>query len=590
MTNGQIRNAAEVYIKNEKNTGFRKEVEDLLSSENWAELGDRFYRDLEFGTGGIRGILGGGFNRMNTFVVARATQGLANYVTSVTENKNPSAVIAFDSRHYSDIFAQTAAEVLCGNGIRVYLFSGLRPTPELSFAVRYFKADLGIVVTASHNPKTYNGYKVYWSDGGQVVPPHDTGIIAEVLSVGNDIRYLAKETALKENLLNVVDREVDGPYNRMIINHALRPEVINRHKSSFTAVYTPLHGAGRKPVEEVFRELGIRLITVPEQREPDGNFPTVAFPNPEEASALDMAITLAKKEKAGIVLGTDPDSDRLGVAVPDPVSGEWVLLSGNQTGSMLAEYMLSTLAEQNRLPRNPVIIKTIVTTELQRKIAEAYGVRTCDVLTGFKYIAEKIREFESTGENYIFGGEESYGYLVGTEVRDKDAVSAAAMVAELALYCLDKKMSLLDYLGSLYKKYGCFKELLISRSFPGQEGMIRMKKFMESLRSAPPAVLGGLKVKLIKDYNSGETLETATGRKEKIDLPKSDVLQFRLEGETVISVRPSGTEPKLKFYASARKAVSDGLEKAGREVTARLSEIEASILLLIDDFNRQETG
>jgi phosphoglucomutase len=480
-------------------------------------------------------------------------------------------VIAHDSRRYSSTFALDAALVLCGNGITTYLFPELRPTPELSFAVRHLGATAGIVVTASHNPARYNGYKVYWSDGGQIVPPHDKGIIEQVLGV-EDIRTLEEKEARETGLLLTVDPGVDDAYLAAVTAQALHPELLKERGGELNVVYTPLHGAGGASVERVLNELGLNITFVEEQHRPDGAFPTVEFPNPEEASAMQMACELGKKTGADLVMGTDPDADRLGIAVPE--QGDMRLITGNQLGALLADYVLSTRREQGTLPPRPVFIKTIVTTELQRLIAEDNGVACMDTLTGFKYIAEKIRQFESSddGPQYVLGGEESYGYLVGTAVRDKDSVSAAAMTAEMALYHKSRGSSLLQRLGELYEKHGYFEEVLVQKYFEGHAGLDTMKRLMEHLRQNPPATFAGQNVVAVKDYLNGTTTVMASGDTESdIDLPSSNVLQFFLSDMSIVTARPSGTEPKIKFYASCRGAKGLSLAEARKAVDERLA-------------------
>jgi phosphoglucomutase len=552
MERQELLKKVDFYLESEESAVFRDEVKNLVSREDWTDLEDRFYRDLEFGTGGLRGVIGGGTNRMNTFVVRRATQGLGTYVLEQNPGKECSAVIAYDSRNYSDLFALEAAKVFAALGIKTYLFSGLRPTPVLSFALRYLKASTGIVVTASHNPPAYNGYKAYWNDGGQVTPPHDTGIIKKVLAVGDVVKSLPEEELKKKGLLVIIDKEIDEAYAGMVKKTILRPELLREKGKSLKIVYTPLHGTGLKPVESLLSGLGVTVTTVPEQREPDGNFPTVSYPNPEEASAMKLAVELGKKTQAGLVLGTDPDADRLGIAVPG--GDDFVLITGNQLGALLADYILMTRKELGTLPPKPAFVKTIVTSEFQRKIAESYGAACFDVLTGFKYIAEIIKTFETSpeGYTYICGGEESYGYLVTTEVRDKDAVSAAVMVAEMTLYLASRGKTILEHLRELYKRHGWYRETQLSKGFAGEAGLKRMNDLMSRLRQTPPATLGGVCVKTIRDYKDATTLDTASGKKVKnLTQPSSNVLQFILDSGTVVSARPSGTEPKIKFYISA---------------------------------------
>ncbi|MBN1648950.1 MAG: phospho-sugar mutase [Spirochaetales bacterium] len=565
---------AEQYLKLEKHPFFLDEMRGVIAKQDYDAINDRFYKELDFGTGGLRGVIGGGFNRMNPYIVKRTTQGLANYVLSAGI-AGPSAVIAYDSRNFSDLFAREAALVFAANGIKTSLFSGLRPTPELSFAVRQLGATTGIVITASHNPAEYNGYKVYWSDGGQIVAPHDKGIIGKVREVGNEIKTMDWDEALKKGLVRLIDREIDDPFIAMVRSYSLRPELLRAKGKDIRIVYTPLHGSGTMLVERVLREAGIGVLTVPEQREPDGNFPTVNFPNPEEASALKMALALAAEKKADLLMGTDPDADRLGIAVPE--GDRWVLVTGNQLGALLADYIFSSLRELGRLPARPAFVKTIVTTDLQRRIAESYGASSYDVLTGFKYIAEKIREFESTGEQYIFGGEESYGYLVETETRDKDAVSAAFLTAEMALYHVSRGSSVLAALKDLYTRYGYFEEFLVSQYFKGESGQQVMEKLMESLRTNTPGTIGGIPVSEARDFLKGRAVTLKTGTERKIMLPASNVLQWQLEDGSIVTARPSGTEPKIKFYCSCVEKADGGLDKAKKTVDAKIDAIKADV-------------
>ncbi|MBN1127794.1 MAG: phospho-sugar mutase [Chitinispirillaceae bacterium] len=577
-----VRSRAQEYIALEQDVFFRTQVESLIANDERDDLNDRFYTDLAFGTGGLRGVIGGGYNRMNSYTVKRATQGLAAYINKKTTG-TASAVIAYDSRRYSDLFSLKAALVLCANGIRTYLFSGLRPTPELSFAVRRLKATAGIVVTASHNPPEYNGYKVYWSDGGQVTPPHDAGIIAEVRAIQGPVPEMARKEAIAKGLLVLIDREIDDPFIAMIKAQCLRPELVKSHGERLSVVFTPLHGTGAMPVGRALEELGIRVIFVPQQKEPDGNFPTVQYPNPEEASAMQLALELGRAKKADLVMGTDPDADRIGIAAPD--GNDFRLISGNELGTLLLDYLLSTRKALGTLPANGVFIKTIVTSDLQRLIAASYGVQCVDVLTGFKYIGEKIREFETTpgGPVFLFGGEESYGYLTSTEVRDKDAVSAAVMTAEMTLYHLSRGKTLIDRLKEIWQQFGYFRETGISGAFKGQSGVAAMNRLMDTLRKNPPASFAGRNVISLKDYRAGTTLLLKKNAREKdIDLPSSNVLQFLLADGSTITARPSGTEPKIKFYISCRSAAGSILDVAYREVQTTIDEIGEQIRKLID--------
>jgi phosphoglucomutase len=467
MDTGLITEKAKDYIAKEKDANFRKEVEDLLAAKDFKELEDRFYQNLEFGTGGLRGVIGGGYNRMNTLVVKSATQGLAAYLLKAYPERaqksgSLSAVVAFDSRHYSAEFSEAAALIFAANGIKCYLFSSLRPTPELSFAIRHLKADTGIVVTASHNPPKYNGYKAYWAGGAQVIPPHDKGIIDEVNAV-TEIKEMSREEAIAKGLLVIIDKEVDEPYQNMVRSRLFRPELIKEKAGEVKIVYTPLHGTGAFHVESVLGSLGLKVITVPEQREGNGDFPTVAFPNPEEAAALEMAVKLGIKEKADVVMATDPDADRFGIAVPanPPKAGslefaqavgleqtpQYILITGNQMGVLLADYIFLSLKETGKMPPNPAMVNSIVTTGMQKRVAEHYGAKCFECLTGFKWIAEVMAEREKDkAASIVFGTEESYGYLVENEVRDKDGVSAAALTAEMTLYWRSKGKSILDRL------------------------------------------------------------------------------------------------------------------------------------------------
>ncbi|MDR1148586.1 MAG: phospho-sugar mutase [Spirochaetaceae bacterium] len=590
MDKGTLVKQAKEYIEKEKNVYFKTEIEKLLASEDWDELLDRFYCKLEFGTGGLRGIMGGGYNRMNTFVVSSATQGLAAYVIKAFPDKaragSLSAVIAFDSRHFSAEFAEASALILAANGIKTYLFSSLRPTPELSYAIRILKADTGIVITASHNPAQYNGYKAYWNDGSQVIPPHDTGIIDEVNAVTR-INEIDRQTALDKGLLKIIDKEVDEPFEAMVRNRMFRPDMIKQNGGNVKIVYTPLHGTGALHVEGVLDSLGLKVLTVPEQREGNGDFPTVALPNPEEAAALKMAIALGKKENAGLVMATDPDADRFGIALPAKSGGDFVLVTGNQLGALLADYIFLSLKEFSKTPANPAMVNTIVTTGMQAKVAVLYGAECIECLTGFKWIADVIRRSEA-GEiknNIVFGCEESYGYLIENETRDKDGISAAAITAEMLIYWQSKGKSLLDRLDELYEKCGFWEEMGVSKYFEGPEGQKIMDGIMERCRKEPPAQLGGIKVEKIRDIENLETIyPDDPKRREKIDLPKSNVLQFRLADGTLVSVRPSGTEPKIKFYASCCAAIGQGgLGAAKLEVQRKLDAIKNDIKKLIGD-------
>lgn len=552
MDKAEILKRAKEYIAAEKDERFSKEIEDLIAKEDYKELEDRFYQTLEFGTGGLRGIMGGGTNRMNTLEINLATQGLANYVLKAFPKEAAdgtlSAVVAYDSRLNSDVFAEATALIFAANGIKAYLFSSLRPTPELSFAIRTLGAKTGVVVTASHNPRMYNGYKAYWDNGAQVIEPHDVGIIEEVNKV-TSVKTMTRVEAISTGKLVIIDKEIDEKYWEMCKAQLFRPELIKEKAKDVRIVYTPLHGTGAMHVEKVLGDLGLNIITVPEQREPDGNFPTVEKPNPEEKPALTLAVELAKKEKADGLMATDPDADRFGTAFPDK-DGNWVLLSGNQMGALLMDYILRTRTELGKMPKNPAIIRSIVTSPFGDYICKKYNVTMKDCLTGFKWIAAIEDEFEKAGTyNYVFGLEESYGYKVEKEVMDKDGVSAAAMCAEMILYWRSEGKSLLEHLDEMYKEFGYFEDRAISQNFPGASGGETMKAMMASMRKDPPASLGGEKVVRVRDLMNDP------------DLPKSNVLQFYLESGTIVSARPSGTEPKIKFYINSMVPAGDGSDK-----------------------------
>ena len=595
MDKNEILKRANDYISAEKDEKFKKEVEELVKKEDFKELEDRFYQTLEFGTGGLRGIMGGGTNRMNTLEINLATQGLANYVIKAFPHKakegSLSAVIAYDSRNNSDVFAEATALIFAANGIKAYLFSGLRPTPELSFAIRYFKADTGVVVTASHNPKIYNGYKAYWNDGAQVTEPHDTGIIEEVNKV-QSVKTISKEEAINSGKLVLIDSEVDEKYWQMCKAQLFRPELIKEYASNVNVVYTPLHGTGAMHVEKVLGDLGLHVNTVPEQRNPDGNFPTVEKPNPEEKPAMKMAVELGKKENADCVMATDPDSDRFGTAFPDK-NGEFVLLSGNQMGALLMEYIFLSRKEFGKLPQGSYCVRSIVTSPFGDEICKKYGVEMIECLTGFKWIAavEAEREAKNQGE-YVFGLEESYGYKIEKEVMDKDGVSAAAMCAEMTMYWRSKGKSLLEHLDDMYKEYGYFEDRSISKNFPGIEGVSVMKGIMSKLRTDGLKTLGGKKVLKIRDIQTSVSYDpNSPDKKETVSLPKSNVLQFFLEGGTIVSARPSGTEPKIKFYINTKTEVGgakcDGCLKATKEEASKLCDaIEKDINKILDDASK----
>jgi phosphoglucomutase len=571
MDRDTIKKRAEDYVAAETDAAFRAEVEGLLAAGDWKELEDRFYRDLEFGTGGLRGVIGGGFNRMNHLVVTRATQGLCDYLAAAFPGKKLSACIAYDSRHHSDDFSMAAARVFAANGVKAWLFPALRPTPELSFAIRSLGADTGIVVTASHNPPKYNGYKAYWNDGSQVTPPHDTGIIERVGKV-REAKIVSKEEGLASGLIEMIGPSLDDAYVAMVKSHLQRPALIKEMASTVKLVYTPLHGTGALLFERIMGELGLRVLAVPEQRKPDGDFPTVAFPNPEEAAALDLALKLAAKEGADAVMANDPDADRLGVAVRAR-DGSFTLISGNQLGSLHLDYVLLTLKELGKTPRKPAAIKTIVTTDLQTRIAAAYGCAMRECLTGFKWIAEEMRHFEAEGLDFVYATEESYGHLIEREVRDKDGISAAALTAEMVLYWRSKGKSLLDRLDDLYIAHGYFEEKGVNRYFEGASGMAVMAGIMAAYRKTQPATLGGIAVSRIRDVKTSRSWEAGKADKAtKVELPTSDVIQWYLADGTIVTVRPSGTEPKIKYYILSRTEVVGGDLAAARKASGTKNE------------------
>ena len=591
MEKAEILERAKKYIAEEKDERFRKEVEELVAKADdkdaLAELEDRFYQTLEFGTGGLRGVMGGGTNRMNTLEINLATKGLANYVLKAFPEKAKdgtlSAVVAYDSRKNSDVFAEATALILAANGIKAYLFTGLRPTPELSFAIRTLKAQTGVVVTASHNPPQYNGYKAYWDNGAQVIEPHDVGIIKEVNAV-KEIKTISKEEAIKSGKLILIDKEIDEKFWAMCKAQLFRPELIKEKASSVKIVYTPLHGTGAMHVEKVLGDLGLKVITVPEQREPNGAFPTVEKPNPEEAPALKMAVALGEKEKADCVMATDPDADRFGTAFPGK-DGKFVLVTGNQMGAMLCEYVLLCRKELGKLPANSAAIRSIVTSPFADYICKKYGVKMHECLTGFKWIAAVEDEFEKANtETYVYGFEESYGYKIEKDVMDKDGVSAAAMCAEMTLYWASKGKSILEHLDDMYNEYGFFEDRAISQYFPGSAGKEVMAGIMTKLRTEGLKTLGGKKVLEIRDIGESVAFNPENpSAKTEIKLPKSNVLQFVLDGGTIVSARPSGTEPKIKFYVNARTDTSAGLDKAKAESAAVCDAITADIKKVLEN-------
>ena len=531
---------------------------------NDKEIQERFYKDLEFGTGGLRGIIGAGTNRLNIYTVSKATQGFANYIIKQGEDAVKKGVaIAFDSRRMSPEFAEITALVLNGNGIKTYIYPSLRPTPMLSFAVRKLNCTGGVVITASHNPPEYNGYKVYWADGGQVPYPRDEAIIEEVNAVTDfhTIKTANKDEAVKAGLFNVIGEEVDEAFDKNVLAQIVNPEII-KEQHDLKIVYTPIHGSGNKPVRRVLKKAGFENVTVvPEQELPDSEFTTVGYPNPENPAVFELAIKLAEKIDADIILGTDPDCDRVG-AVVKTKDGSYTVLTGNMTGTLICNYICSQKAKLGTLPKNGALVSTIVSSEMTKAIAKKYNLAYFDVLTGFKYIGEKIKEFEQTGEyQYVFGFEESYGCLSGTYARDKDAVVASLLICEMAAYYKSRGMSLYDGLMELYDTYGVYKEIIHSITLKGIEGIENMKKIMDTLRKDAPSEIAGVKVTETRDYLEDKIVDVATGKVSPTNLPKSNVLYFTLADDTWFCVRPSGTEPKIKIYFGTKADTVENAEK-----------------------------
>ena len=531
---------------------------------NDKEIQERFYKDLEFGTGGLRGIIGAGTNRLNIYTVSKATQGFANYIIKQGEEAVKKGVaIAFDSRRMSPEFAEITALVLNGNGIKTYIYPSLRPTPMLSFAVRELNCTGGVVITASHNPPEYNGYKVYWADGGQVPYPRDEAIIEEVNAVTDfhTIKTANKDEAVKAGLFNVIGEEVDEAFDKNVLAQIVNPEII-KEQHDLKIVYTPIHGSGNKPVRRVLKKAGFENVTVvPEQELPDSEFTTVGYPNPENPAVFELAIKLAEKIDADIILGTDPDCDRVG-AVVKTKDGSYTVLTGNMTGTLICNYICSQKAKLGTLPKNGALVSTIVSSEMTKAIAKKYNLAYFDVLTGFKYIGEKIKEFEQTGEyQYVFGFEESYGCLSGTYARDKDAVVASLLICEMAAYYKSRGMSLYDGLMELYDTYGVYKEIIHSITLKGIEGIENMKKIMDTLRKDAPSEIAGVKVTETRDYLEDKIVDVATGKVSPTNLPKSNVLYFTLADDTWFCVRPSGTEPKIKIYFVTKADTVENAEK-----------------------------
>ena len=565
-----IINKVQLWLDGNYDKETKEEIQDLLNN-NPEEIIESFYRDLEFGTGGLRGIMGVGTNRMNKYTVGMSTQGLANYLKKNFANeKQIKIAIAYDCRNNSTYFAEIAANVLSANGIKVYLFDALRPTPELSFAIRHYGCHSGIVITASHNPKEYNGYKVYWNDGGQLINPHDVNVV-------NEARAITKIDNVNfdgnDSLIEIIGADIDELYTDKIKELSLIPELIEKHKN-LKIVYTPIHGTGVELVPLALKKFGFEnIIGVDKQNVVDGNFPTVHSPNPEEPAALEMAINKAKAENADLVMASDPDADRVGIAVRDH-NNEFVLLNGNQTAALMFHYILSKWKENNKLTGNEFIVKTVVTTELLKDIADKFEVESFDVLTGFKFIADIIKHYEGE-KQFIVGGEESYGYLIGDFVRDKDAVASCCFIAETAVWAADQGKTLYELLAEIYVDYDFYLESLKSIVRKGKSGAEEIQAMMDNFRSNPPKSINGSKIATIKDYLLQTSTDINSNKSESIDLPKSNVLQFFTEDGSKITMRPSGTEPKIKFYFGVKGSLDkvEDFEVKKKELQAKLDAI-----------------
>ncbi len=541
----------------------KEELRAIKSDQ--AEIEDRFYRKLVFGTGGLRGVIGAGTNRMNVYTVCEATQGLANYVLE-SGGAEKGVAIAYDSRKMSPEFAEAAALCLNANGIRTYRFPSLRPTPELSFAVRELGCIAGIVITASHNPSEYNGYKVYWEDGGQITPPHDRNIMKAVAGVTSyeQVRTMSKKEAVEKGLYHTIGEDMDDRYVQAVKKQSIHPEIIPEAARNIKIVYTPLNGAGNVPVRRILSELGFtQVFVVPEQEQPDGSFPTLPYPNPEEPCAWQLALELAESVDADIVLATDPDADRLGVYAKDRASGKYVSFTGNMSGALICEYILRERTETGTMPPNPIVAETIVTTDLAKPIAEKYGCKLVEVLTGFKFIGEQIRLFEEAGEgDFLFGLEESYGCLSGTYARDKDACVAVMMLCELAAFYKLRNKTLVDAMNDLYEEYGYYREGMSYLTLKGKDGALKISRMMENIRADHPDTLDGIKVNAVRDYSTGTIKELTTGHVRQTNLPRSNVLYFELGNGAWCCARPSGTEPKIKFYCGVKEKSAKEAEKS----------------------------
>lgn len=550
----------------------KKELMAIRNDE--AEVEDRFYRELEFGTGGLRGVIGAGTNRMNKYVVRKATQGLANYIK---KNGGPDAAkkgvaISFDCRRFSPEFADETALCLAANGIKAYVSDILRPTPELSFALREFGCIAGVMVTASHNPPEYNGYKVYWEDGAQITPPHDNGIIAEVMAIKDyhEVKTMSKEDAIAQGLYVSFGTEIDDKYMVELKKQIIHQDVIDEMADKFSIVYTPFHGTGNLPVRRVLKELGFKNVyVVPEQEAPDPDFTTLEYPNPEDPKAFKLALELAKEKDADIVLATDPDADRLGIYAKDLKTGEYVGFTGNMSGMLIGEYILRERTNTKTMPANPAFVTTIVTTNMAKHVAEKYGLYYTEVLTGFKYIGEQIKIYEENNQshNYVFGLEESYGCLAGTHARDKDAIVAVMCLCELAAFYKKQGKSVWDAMIDMYEEYGYYKEGQYSITMKGKEGAEQIAAIMDKLRKNPPKTFGNWKVEEFRDYKTGKVVNMESGKESETGLPTSNVLYFALNNDSWCCARPSGTEPKIKFYMGVKGKNLEDAEKLQNELT-----------------------
>lgn len=575
MADQEIIDKANNWLNSDIDESSKTEISLMLNASDYTGLVEAFYKDLEFGTGGLRGIMGVGSNRINKYTIGMATQGLANYLIKTYPDEQIKVAIAHDSRNNSRFFAETTAAVFSANGIKVYLFEELRPTPELSFAIRHLDCHSGVVLTASHNPKEYNGYKAYWNDGAQIIAPHDKNIINEVENIKsiNDVKFNADKS-----LIIPIGKDVDEPYLDRIAELSLSPDAIKRQKD-LKIVFSPIHGTGITLVPAILERMGFENVhIVKEQSQPDGNFPTVVYPNPEESEALSLALDQAREIDADILMATDPDADRVGIAVKNE-KGEFQLLNGNQTGALLVYYLLRKWKDNGKLDGNQFIVKTIVTSDLLLEIADGFGVKHYETLTGFKFIAALIKELEGK-EKFIGGGEESYGYLISDFVRDKDAIASCAMIAEMAAWAKDEGMSAFELLQHIYKEFGVYHESLVSITKKGKSGAEEIAEMMKDLRNNPPKVLGGSQVTQVLDFQSLIKKNLNTGEEQALNFPKSNVLQFMTQDGDKISARPSGTEPKIKFYFSV-KSPFDGSDyrKVENELKEKITEMAKNLNL-----------